>query len=130
MVLDGGEKAKILLVEDDVFMIELLVHEFTAAGFDVSVAKTGTEGVAKFFEVKPDLILLDLVLPDEKGFEALRKIRRDPVGATVKVIVLTNLSDTSDIEEGKRLGAVDYLVKANYSLPEIVVVVRKALGMR
>ena len=118
-----------LLVEDDVFMIELLVREFTAAGFDVSVAKTGTEGVQKFLEVKPDLILLDLVLPDEKGFEALRKIRRDSYGAMVKVVVLTNLSDTSDIEEGKRLGAIDYLIKANHSLPEIVECVRKALGM-
>ena len=68
-------------------------------------------------------------MPDEKGFEALRKIRRDAVGATVKVIVLTNLSDPSDIEEGKRLGAIDYLVKANHSLPEIVDAVRKALGM-
>ena len=126
---EDGTKARLLLVEDDVFMIELLVREFTAAGFDVSIAKTGTEGVAKFFEVKPDLTLLDLVLPDEKRFEALRKIRRDPVGATAKVIVLTNLSDTSDIEEGKRLGAIDYLVKANHSLPEIVECVRKALGI-
>ncbi len=100
----GEEKTpKILLVEDDVFMVDLLAREFKGAGFEVLVAKTGSEGVEKFREAKPDLILLDIMLPGLNGFDALRQIRREEKGPTTKVIVLSNLGDVSDKEEAKRL---------------------------
>lgn len=118
---------KILLVEDDVFMLELLVTELTQAGFNVAVAKTGIEAVTQFSEAHPDIILLDIILPDENGFEALRQIRRKEGGVETKVVVLSNLSDEADKEEAKRLGAIDYMVKAHYSLPEIVQKVRTVL---
>ena len=125
--MEPRKKIKILLIEDDVFMIELLSHELTQSGFDIAVGTTGTEGIEKYHTEKPDLILLDLLLPDVLGFEVLRTIRKTPDGAKVKVIVLSNLSESKDQEEAKRLGVVEFLVKANYELPEIIDHVRKAL---
>ena len=124
---DETPKPKILLVEDDAFMVELLVHALGTAGFNLSVAKTGAEGLQKFKEENPALILLDLLLPDDNGLEVLRKIRREPQGSQVKVLVLSNVGETDSVEEAKRLGAVDYLVKANASLPEIIEKVRGLL---
>ena len=121
------KKSKILLVEDDVFMSELLGQALERAGFETIAAKSGSEGVKKFQETKPSLILLDLILPDESGFEALRQIRRLPGGAEVKVLVLSNLAREAQFEEAKRLGAIDYLVKANFSLDEILAKVRETL---
>lgn len=109
----------ILIIEDDVFMAELLVQELTGAGFKVLVAKNGKDGFSKFKEESPDLIVLDVLLPDQRGFEVLRQIRREG-GADAKVIILSNLSEEHDKEEARRLGVVDYLVKANTSLPEII----------
>lgn len=127
MVDAVDKKYKILVVEDDVFMIELLSKELAVSGFDVVIAKNGTEGIKKFEESKPDLLVLDLLLPDMNGFDTLRKVRRSEEGRNVKVIILSNLSETSDIEEGRRLGVNDYLIKANYSLKEIVDRIRAIL---
>lgn len=122
-------KSKVLIVEDDVFMIDLMMQEFSAVPeFAVSVARTGSEGIKKFAGVKPDITLLDLMLPDKKGFEALRAIRRTPAGAHAKVIIFSNSAETSDVAEAKRLGAVDYMIKANFSLSEIVERTKKALA--
>jgi len=119
---------KILLIEDDAFMVELLTNEFTNAGFEVAVARTGAEGVSRFRETSPNIVLLDVLLPDQNGFDTLRKIRREPGGPEMKAMFLSNLSEETDIEEAKRLGAIDYLVKANFALPEIVERVKKAVN--
>lgn len=126
---DTAPKKRVLCVEDDIFMIELLVRELIKAGFEALVAKTGQEALDQFSKERLalDLILLDLLLPDIHGFEVLRTIRRDPQGRSIKVLVLSNLSDEKDKEEAKRLGVVEYLVKANSSLPEIIDRVRKVI---
>jgi len=123
------QKKKVLLVEDDLFMAELLGGELGRAGFDVVIGKTGKEGVENFGSSSPDIVLLDLLLPDMHGFEVLQKIRQDPSRGNTKVVILSNLSEGKDIEEAKRLGATDYLVKVNYSIPEIVQKVRGWLGL-
>lgn len=110
-------------------MGDLLMRALDRAGFEVIIAKTGGEGVKKFQETKPQVILLDLLLPDENGFEALRKIRRSEGGPAVKVIVLSNLSRESNFEEAERLGALDYLVKVNFSLDEIIAKIRSVLSL-
>lgn len=128
--MDGEiKKPKILLIEDDVFMIELLAKELEAAGMEVLTAKTGIEGIKKYEESKPDLILLDLLLPDQNGFETLRQIRRKPHGPEAKVLIVSNVAEGPDMEEAKKLGVIDYLVKANYTLPEIVKKVEEVLRM-
>jgi len=126
--MDQDRKLKVLLIEDDVFMVDLLAHEFQTTNYEFVVAKTGKEGVDKYKEVKPDLILLDILLPDFNGFEALRQIRREPGGPETKVIVLSNLGEAADLEEARRLGTQGYLIKANTSLPEIIEKVRAVLG--
>lgn len=124
---DAGEKPKVLLVEDDLFMLELLATSLSGAGFALATAKTGAEAIKEFEKEKPDIILLDLLLPDQHGFEVLKQIRSLPGGADVKVIVLSNLSGPDDVHEAKKLGAIDYLVKANFSLPEITEKINHAL---
>lgn len=119
---------KILVVEDDVFMVDLLVHELKKAGFEIIVANTGREGVQKYQESKPDLVLLDIILPDLNGLDALREIRRGKDGDKAKVVILSNLGTDVDKEQAKRLGALDYLVKANFSLEEILERIRAVLS--
>lgn len=125
---DEVKKKKVLLVEDDVFMSELLGKALERAGFDLVSAHSGGEGLQKFQEAKPDIVLLDLILPDQNGFDALRQIRRVPGGAEAKVLVLSNLARESQFEEAKRLGVTDYLVKANFSLDEILAKINETLA--
>lgn len=121
-------KKKVLLVEDDIFMADLLSRELTSAGFEIVIAQTGKEAVDKFASVKPDIILLDILLPDLNGLEVLRQIRRKDGGPETKVLVLSNLSSERDIEDANRLAVVGYLVKANTSLPEIVEKIKLLIG--
>lgn len=121
-------KSKVLVVEDDIFMIELLAKDLQSSGYPVAIAKTGAEGVQKFQEENPAIILLDLLLPDVGGFEALRQIRRLPKGNEVKVIILSNIGEGPDLEEAKRLGVNEYLIKANFTLPEIIKKVEEVLA--
>lgn len=127
-MVEGDSKSKILLIEDDAFMVDLLGKELGAFGYQLEIAKTGLEGVEKFHIFKPDLILLDILLPDQNGFDVLRQIRRDPEGRETKVLILSNLDKRSNLEEAKRLNATDYLVKANFSLSEIVARIQGVLG--
>ncbi len=127
--MTDGIGTKVLLVEDDVFMAELLAGELSRAGLNVTIGKTGKEGVESFLATAPDIVLLDLLLPDMHGFEVLQKIRQDPSRGNTKVVILSNLSEGRDVDEARRLGATDYLVKVNYSIPEIVEKVRVWLGL-
>ncbi|MFY9463002.1 MAG: response regulator [Candidatus Sungiibacteriota bacterium] len=120
-------KIKVLLIEDDIFMSDLLTQALNRAGFAVIGAKTGADGLKKFLELHPHIILLDLLLPDENGFETLRKIRRSGNGANAKVIILSNLSHEQNAEEARRLGVSDYLVKVNFSMDEIIAKIRSVM---
>ena len=122
------KKPTIFLVEDDVFMMDLLGKELMRAGFNTVFAQNGKEAVEKFEAAHPDIILLDLILPDQSGFDALRQIRRKPGGPETKVIVFSNIAETLHVEEAKRLGAVDYLIKANFTLAEVIEKIRKHLN--
>jgi len=124
---DAETKTKVLLIEDDIFMSNLLLQAIDRAGFEVIGVKTGADGLKKFQEARPRVILLDLLLPDENGLETLRKIRRCEGGADARVIVLSNLSREQNAEAARRLGAVDYLVKVNFSLDEIIEKIRAVL---
>ena len=125
---ESEKKTKILLIEDDLFMSDILTQALERSGFQAIGAKNGAEGLKEFQETRPALILLDLLLPDENGLDTLRKIRRCEGGADVKVIVLSNLSRESNFEEAKRLGAADYMVKVNFSLDEIIDKIRSVLA--
>lgn len=114
------EKKTILIIEDDKFLRDLIAQKLTKEGFGTAEAVDGEHGLKKVKEVRPDLVLLDLILPGIDGFEVLAKIKEDPVLAEIPVIILSNLGQKDDIERGLRLGAVDYLIKAHFTPGEII----------
>jgi len=120
---------KLLLVEDDQFLSALLNNRLQKEGFEVRLAATGEEALAILKIWKPDLILLDLILPGKSGFEVMEEIRQDPaLSRKAPIMILSNLGQNSDIERAKSLGAVDYLVKARTSINEVVMRVKSALS--
>ena len=95
--------------------------------YEIVEAIDGEEGLKKIKETKPDLVLLDLILPGIDGFDVLSKIKDDPALASIPVIILSNLGQREDVEKGLRLGVVDYLVKAHFTPNEIIAKVKTAL---
>ena len=120
---------KIVLVEDDHFLGGLMSTKLEKEGFSVVRAYDGEEAVKKIFEERPDLVLLDIILPAIDGFEVLKRLREDPQTAKIPVIMLTNLGAKEDIERGFQLGAQDYMVKAHFTPGEIVTKIKTALGV-
>lgn len=122
------QSAKILAVEDDIFLKELLAGRFSEGDFTIFHASTGDEALELAQSEKPDVILLDIILPGMSGFEVLEKLKADEATAGISVIILSNLGSEDDIKKGKELGAIDFLIKANNSLDAIVERIRKALS--
>ncbi|MEO8065794.1 MAG: response regulator [Candidatus Doudnabacteria bacterium] len=114
------KKTKILVVEDEEILLTALSEELSQEGFEVVGAKDGVEGVEKAASEKPDLILLDLVMPKLDGIGALKQMKANPAIQDIPVVILTNLSDYDKVSDALSLGAMDYLVKANYNLEELV----------
>jgi DNA-binding response OmpR family regulator len=117
----------ILVIEDDQFLVNLISKKIVVEGFNVSIALDGKEGLAKAKEEKPDLILLDLLLPGMEGFEVLEKVKEDPEIFATPVIIFSNLDQRDQIERAMKLGAKDYLIKAQFTPDEIIEKVKKAL---
>ena len=113
-------KKRILIAEDDSFISEIYKINLENAGFEIIIAESGHEAVNIPKETKPNLILLDLLLPGLNGFEILEKLKKNPETSNIPVIILSNLSQKEDIEKAKSLGAIDYIVKSETSSKEIV----------
>jgi len=118
---------KILVVEDDKFLRELIIKKLLGEGYDVVEAADGEEGVKKIREEKPDLVLLDLILPGIDGFGVLSQMREDQSVSSTPVIILSNLGQKDDVERGLKLGAVDYLIKAHFTPGEIIEKIKNIL---
>lgn len=125
-----SKEAKILLAEDDKYICRAYKDGLERAGFQVLVASDGVEAMQKVRSEKPDLILLDLIMPVKNGFEMLEELKKDPAFKRIPVIILSNLGQDSDREKGKSLGAVDYLVKSDFSMKEVIRKVREHLTKR
>jgi len=123
-------KQVVLIVDDDEFLLEMYALKFKEEGFGVEIAQSGRDVFEKIDTVHPDIILLDVVLPEMDGFSILQKIRAEKKSGAPLVIMLTNLSQKDDTERGMRLGADDYIVKAHYTPSEVVEKVRKLLAKR
>ena len=113
-------KAKILVIEDDEFLRELIVQKLIKEEYEAFGAVDGKEGIKKIQEKKPDLILLDLIMPGINGFEVLQIIKNHPILFSIPVIILSNLGQKEEIQKGLRMGAKDFLVKAHFTPKEIV----------
>jgi len=118
---------KILIIEDDKFLRELITRKLIKEDFEVSEAVDGEEGIKKIKEEKPDLILLDLILPGVDGFEVLSRMKKESTLASIPVIILSNLGQKDDVEKGLKMGAVDYLIKAHFTPGEIIDKIKAAL---
>jgi len=121
--------AKVLMVEDDETLSKMYQKKLEHEGFDVEIAYTGDEGVAKAAEVNPDLILLDIMLPGMDGFGVISELRKDPKTKDIPIIILTNLG-TSEMfmDKAKILGVKQYLIKYKTSTNEVARAVRETLG--
>ncbi len=120
-------KNKILLVEDEVMLINMYKDKFARSALNVLVANTVKEGIKKAQEFKPDLILLDILLPHENGLEFLRRAKKNPEISSIPVIAFSNYSDPSTQEEAMKLGAAEYIIKANYNPQETVEKIKEYL---
>lgn len=118
---------KILLAEDDIQLVDMYKRKFELEGFDVHVAEDGQEAIDKLDAFTPDLILLDIMMPKVDGLEVLRHIRQAPGLKDVLVIILTNLGNETTSEEIYKLGATDYIVKAEMTPLEVVNKVKEIL---
>ncbi len=121
-------RKKILIVEDDQFLSKMLGKMLEAHGYEAVFAINGKEGLMKASKGEVDLILLDIMLPDIDGFDLLETIKRDDKIKKIPVIIISNLGQSDDIQQGKKMGAIDYLVKSDLSLEEVVNKVRKYLA--
>jgi DNA-binding response OmpR family regulator len=111
---------KILIIEDDVFLRELIVRKIVKENFVALEANSGEEGLEMIKKEKPDLVVLDLMLPGIDGNEVLKKIKEDKNTKLIPVIILSNRAEPEEIEKGLKMGAVDYLVKAHLTPNEII----------
>jgi len=119
--------AKILIVEDEPSIRKVVVEALKQEGFEVQGAMDAPQAEALLMDFKPDLILLDLVLPGKNGFEFLKEIKESEKTKKIPVIILSNLGDEEEIQQSLKLGAADFLIKADYDLGEVIEVIKKYL---
>lgn len=120
--------AKILIIEDEPSLQRTLFDVLTHDGFKVFQATDGAAGFELARNERPDLVLLDIIMPKMNGFEVLKALKADPALKDIKVIMLTNLETSADVEKALELGATTYLVKANYDLEEVIQKVKTLLN--
>lgn len=120
---------KILFVEDDDSLASVYMTRLQAEGFDVKRVPNGEDALASTLQYRPDLILLDVMMPKVSGFDVLDILRNTPEVGNVKIVMLTALSQESDIEKAKNLGVDDYLVKSQVVIADVVDRIKHHLGM-
>jgi len=125
--MDALNKPKVLLVEDDSFLSSLLRLKLEKSNYEVTHAADGQQALDILVNLKPDLILLDLILPKKNGFEVLEAIRQNPLTEKLPVIIISNLGQESDVTRGKSLGIIDYFIKAKLSIDDLVLKVSETL---
>jgi len=111
---------RILIIEDEPDIREAMAEALVQAGFDALTAENGSVGLELAIAEKPDMILLDIIMPIMDGHETLSRLRQDPWGKSVKVIMLTSMDDVKNIGTAHEGGITDYIIKAHSSLDDIV----------
>jgi len=116
----AGNGVRVLLVEDDDFLRGICEHKLRQEGYDVSISADGLDAYNKIEKDDFDLVLLDVILPGMNGFDVLEQTKKNPAKADLPIIMLTNMGQDSEIKKGKDLGAEDYIIKAHFSIDEII----------
>ncbi len=120
-------KKKILLVEDDTLISSMYKTKFKADGFEVVIAPDGATALELAKKENPNIVMLDIILPQLDGFTVLEELKKDQATKQIPVIMLTNLGTTEDKAKGEKLGAVDYLVKASLTPAQVSQKIKKHL---
>jgi DNA-binding response OmpR family regulator len=124
------KKIKVLIVEDEKSLTKALSAKLGREGFEVMVAHDGQEGLALASEERPDVILLDIIMPKMDGLSMIKELRKmDSYGKRVKVIFLTNLTDDEKIFEATESGVYDYLIKSDWKLADLVEKINEKVNM-
>lgn len=123
------QETKILIIEDEPMLSDIACQSFSRAGFQVFPAFAGEEGIRIARIEDPDVILLDIIMPGMSGYDVLTHIKNDVQLKHIPVIVFSNLALEKDIEKAMKLGATDFLIKANCTLKDVIVRVRNLLGI-
>lgn len=121
------KKKLILVAEDDTFYAKIYQSKLTAEGFEVALASNGVQALQFMLGRMPDILLLDLIMPEKDGFQTLEEIRNNEKTKNLKVIVLSNLGQEEDIKKAKAYGVLDYIVKTDISIQDLVKVIKDSL---
>jgi CheY-like chemotaxis protein len=119
---------KILLIEDEEIMIDLLQKKLIREGYEVSVARDGEKGLEAVKKVKPDLILLDIVMPKMSGIEVMEEMVKDKELKKIPIIVVSNSGQPVELDRAQKLGAKDWLIKTEFDPQEVIKKVVKQIG--
>jgi DNA-binding response OmpR family regulator len=119
--------AHVVLIEDDLFLGNIASEKVRSAGFEIAFYTTAEDALREIEKRKPDVILLDIVLPKMDGYEFLKLVKENDALKSIPVIILSNLGSQDEIEKGLNLGAVSYLVKSNITPDDIVERVRETV---
>lgn len=117
--MSESKTKKVLIAEDDAFISKAYREGLSKTNLDVILAEDGEDAIKKINEEKPDLILLDLIMPNKNGFEVLEELKENSENVA-PIIVLSNLGQQGDVEKAKELGAVDYFIKSNITMKEVI----------
>jgi len=123
-----GMAKKILIVEDEEIILDLLQKKLTEVGYEVSVARDGEEGLKKIRGIKPDIILLDIIMPKMGGFEVMEEMQKDSGLKEIPVIIVSNSGQPVEIDKAQELGAKDWLIKTEFDPQEVINKVVKQIG--
>jgi len=119
---------KILIIEDEEVLTKVLKRKLVSEGYDVSTAKNGNEGLAKMKKEKPDLILLDIVMPEKGGFEVMEEMNKDEELKDIPIVIISNSGQPVEFERARKLGVDDWLVKTEFGPQEVLDKVIKQIG--
>lgn len=119
---------KILLIEDEEIMVDLLQKKLTQEGYNVSVARNGEEGLKIARKIKPDLVLLDIIMPKIGGFEVMEEMVKDEDLNKIPIIIISNSGQPVELDRAQKLGAKDWLIKTEFDPREVLDKVVKQIG--
>lgn len=124
------EKKKIFIIEDDESLVRIMREALEDENYDLSLLLPSEATQKEIAKSQPDLVVLDIMLPGESGFDFLERLKKDSATKNIPVVILSNLGQDEEIRKGLELGAIDYIVKADFSIYEIVHKITKALNKK
>lgn len=119
---------KVLIIEDEDIIIDLLKKKLLQEGYDVLIAHDGEEGLKSLRETKPDIVLLDIVMPKKSGYEVMEEMGKDPELSKIPIIIISNSGQPVELDKAKDLGAKDWLIKTEFDPQEVADKVKKQIG--